>query len=346
MGQGIPATRIIFANPCKKPSDIEFARKMGVNRMTFDNEAELRKIKQLFSESQLILRCFASDPSATYSLSSKFGAHTKASLNLLEYGKSLGLEIIGVSFHVGSSSKDPKAFEIAIENSRQVFDAGLRMGHNMHLLDIGGGFSESTFDDMAQSIQRSLDLHFSGIEARLIAEPGRYFAAGALTVACEIIARRDAKESIPSTEEATNMLYLNDGVYGTFLCSLFEPSPLPRVLRSSGTFYPQTTASDNGKFIIWGPTCDGTDCIAKGVELPEYLTFGDWLYFPGMGGKSYLLSKCCLLLNSRPLAYSTCLATSFNGFESHRETIYVSSNPLTIGFLTESNKIICKEPTY
>lgn len=291
MSQGIAAKRIIFANPCKKPSDIEFARKTGVNRMTFDNEAELRKIKQLFPESQLILRCFASDPSATYSLSSKFGAHPEASTSLLEYANSLGLGIVGVSFHVGSSSKDPKAFEIAIQNSRRIFEAGLQMGHNMRLLDIGGGFSESTFDAMAESIQRSLDLHFCDIQAEFVAEPGRYFTAGALTVACEIIARRDARESPPSTEEATNMLYLNDGIYGTFLCNLFEPGPLPQVLCASGIFYPQTSVSDHAKFILWGPTCDGTDCIAKSVELPECLTFGDWLYFPDMGGKSFLLAK-------------------------------------------------------
>ncbi|OOQ91244.1 Ornithine decarboxylase [Penicillium brasilianum] len=287
LGQGIPAGRIIFANPCKKPSDIDFARNIGVNRMTFDNEAELHKIKQLFPESQLVLRCFASDPSATYCLSSKFGAHPEASMSLLECAKSLGLNVIGVSFHVGSSSKDPKAFEIAIQNSRRIFDAGSRMGHNMRLLDIGGGFSENTFDDMAESIQRSLDFHFGDIDAEVVAEPGRYFAAGALTVACEIIARRDAKETPPSAEEATNMLYLNDGIYGTFLCNLFEPGPLPRVLCASGIFYPQTAVSDRATYIIWGPTCDGTDCIAKGVELPERLTFGDWLYFPDMGGKSF-----------------------------------------------------------
>ncbi|EZF29219.1 ornithine decarboxylase [Trichophyton mentagrophytes] len=328
LAQGIPAARILFANPCKSPSDITFARNIGVNRMTFDNEAELHKIKQLFPESQLILRCFASDPSATYPLSAKFGAHPETSMRLLECAKSLRLNVIGVSFHIGSGARDPNAFEIAIESSRRIFDAGMRIGHSMRQLDIGGGFSESTFEDMAESIQRSLDFHFCDINVELVAEPGRYFAAGAMTIACEIIARRDAKETPPSAEEASNMLYLNDGVYGTFSSSLFEPSPLPRVLRASGVLYPQTAASDHTKYIIWGPTCDGADCIAKDVELPERLTFGDWLYFPDMG------------------AYSTCLATGFNGFESYREIIYISSNPLTIGFLTKINKIFYKEQTH
>jgi ornithine decarboxylase len=220
----------------------------------------------------------------------------------------------------------------------------------MRLLDIGGGFSESKFDDMTESIQQSLDFYFCDLDAELVAEPGRYFAAGALTVACEIIARRDAKETPSSVEKATNMLYLNDGIYGTFLCNLFEPGPLPRVLCASGIFYPQTAVSDRATYIIWGPTCDGTDCIAKGVELPERLTFGDWLYFPDMGGKSFGLP--IFTHSPRPLlilvtlAYSTCLTTGFNGFESHRETIYVSSSPLTIEFLTKVNMIMCKEQTH
>ncbi|EFE33102.1 uncharacterized protein ARB_07853 [Trichophyton benhamiae CBS 112371] len=341
LAQGIPAARILFANPCKSPSDITFARNTGVNRMTFDNEAELHKIKQLFPESQLILRCFASDPSATYSLSAKFGAHPETSVRLLECAKSLRLNVIGVSFHIGSGARDPNAFEIAIESSRRIFDAGIRIGHSMRLLDIGGGFSESTFEDMAASIQRSLDFHFRDINVELVAEPGRYFAAGAMTIACEIIARRDAKEAPPSAEEASNMLYLNDGVYGTFSSSLFEPSPHPRVLRASGVFYPQPAAGDQVKNILWGPTCDGVDCIAKDVELPERLTFGDWLYFPDMG-VSY---PCFLAFTDLMPAYSTCLATGFNGFASDREIIYISSNPLTIGFLTKANKIMYKEQT-
>lgn len=33
---------------------------------------------------------------------------------------------------------------------------------------------------------------------------------------------------------------------------------------------------------IWGPTCDGLDCIMEECRLPE-LKIGDWVYFPDMG---------------------------------------------------------------
>jgi ornithine decarboxylase len=45
---------------------------------------------------------------------------------------------------------------------------------------------------------------------------------------------------------------------------------------------------------VWGPTCDGLDCILTTVELPELET-GDWLIFKNMG------------------AYTMAAATTFNG---------------------------------
>jgi ornithine decarboxylase len=41
------ADRIIYANPCKQTSYIRYAQEVGVDTMTFDNEQELMKIKQV-----------------------------------------------------------------------------------------------------------------------------------------------------------------------------------------------------------------------------------------------------------------------------------------------------------
>ncbi|KAE8161263.1 hypothetical protein BDV40DRAFT_268533 [Aspergillus tamarii] len=57
---------------------------------------------------------------------------------------------------------------------------GLRIGHAMYLLDIGGGISASNFDAMASSIRRCIDKfkYLCRIDVEIVAEPGRYFAAG------------------------------------------------------------------------------------------------------------------------------------------------------------------------
>jgi hypothetical protein len=41
----VPASRIIYANPCKQSSFIQYAAKHNVELMTFDNETELHKVK-------------------------------------------------------------------------------------------------------------------------------------------------------------------------------------------------------------------------------------------------------------------------------------------------------------
>jgi ornithine decarboxylase len=45
LDQKVPASRIIYANPCKQSSFIQYAAKHNVELMTFDNETELHKVK-------------------------------------------------------------------------------------------------------------------------------------------------------------------------------------------------------------------------------------------------------------------------------------------------------------
>lgn len=51
---GMGASSIIYANPCKTRSHIAHARASGVNRMTFDNVDELRKIAKLHPNAEWV----------------------------------------------------------------------------------------------------------------------------------------------------------------------------------------------------------------------------------------------------------------------------------------------------
>ena len=43
-GPGVPAERIIYANPCKQVSQLKYGASNGVQMMTFDSEIELMKV--------------------------------------------------------------------------------------------------------------------------------------------------------------------------------------------------------------------------------------------------------------------------------------------------------------
>jgi ornithine decarboxylase len=53
---GVPASRIIFAHPCKRASDIRYAREHGIQYTTFDSESELTKLAAGYPSVGCVLR--------------------------------------------------------------------------------------------------------------------------------------------------------------------------------------------------------------------------------------------------------------------------------------------------
>jgi len=189
------------------------------------------------------------------------------------------------------------------------------------------------FEDVARTVSGALDAHFpAGCGVDIIAEPGRYMCSASHSYAVAVIARRalsaaqlaDAGEiesfgARPGKEAEAGAepqfsagahadgdahpaaarqpevaLYINDGVYGSFNCVVFDhavvvPQPLHAV-----------AAGRRGRVAtkLFGPTCDSIDVVMGCVELPE-LAVGDWLCFRDMG------------------AYTRCAATRFNGQGGH-----------------------------
>jgi len=303
LGSNVSADRIIYANPTKMKSHISYAKSSGVKHMTFDNADELRKIAEVYPEASLVLRIITDDSSSVCRFSSKFGAPLPQVPVLLSLAKELGLNIVGVSFHVGSGCMSVFSFEAAIRSAALVFQMSERMGMKLSLLDIGGGWPGTdrdcavSFPEIANHIRPILDSLFAD-DVELIAEPGRYFVAESHTLAVNVFAKRE----VPATadEEKRCLYYVNEGVYQSFNCVFFDHvHPTPLVLQLNGRTEPM-------KCTIFGPTCDSMDCIAKDIYMPE-LEVGEWLYFRNMG------------------AYTTAAASPFNGFKAYPNTFYVQS---------------------
>lgn len=302
MDLGVSADRIIYANPCKQSSFIRYAQEVGVNTMTFDNEQELMKIHQLYPTAKLVLRLVTDDSNAVCRFSMKFGADMNTARHLLDRAHQLGVEVIGVSFHCGSGQMTSKAFVDAIQNARMIMNYGTKLGFQMTLLDLGGGFpgnsgTEDYFTEIACAVNRTLDEHFPDQTVRIIAEPGRYYVASAYALATNVIASREMLD--PETGKMKYMYYINDGVYGSFNCVLYDHYvPEPCLL-------PKNESNEKYTSSIWGPTCDGLDCIQKSIEIPK-LNIGDWLLWKNMG------------------AYTISAAVEFNGLPFGKPIYFIS----------------------
>ncbi|KAI2633921.1 ornithine decarboxylase [Xylaria nigripes] len=315
LDMGVDPSRIIYAQPCKTNSYVRFVASRGVKQMTFDNADELRKIAKLYPDAELFLRILTDDSSSLCRLSLKFGASLDSTDNLLRLAKELGLNVVGLSFHVGSGASDPMAFLKAIQDANIVFKQAYAHGYTLKTLDVGGGFSGDTFDAMADVLRKALDDYFPP-HINIIAEPGRYYVSTAFTIACNIIARRTIQD--PATGETSYMVYLNDGLYGNFSSIMFDhQQPAAKILRTGMRTYYDNALGDaipNGicagtEYSIWGPTCDGIDRISESIRFAHELDVGDWLYFENMG------------------AYTKCSATRFNGFNDAHDVIYICSEP-------------------
>lgn len=138
---GVSPDRIIFANPAKPASHIRHAASIGVSRMTFDNEAELHKVKNLYPNAKMVIRIRCDATDAQCPLGMKFGCDAiNEAPHLLQLAHSLDIDVVGVSFHVGSGCREPSVFKRAIATAREVFDYAATLGYNFELLDLGGGY--------------------------------------------------------------------------------------------------------------------------------------------------------------------------------------------------------------
>lgn len=278
MQAGVEPSRILYANPCKRESDITYMKKMGVTSTTADSVCELDKLARIYPDVNIILRIYANDPTAQCVLSNKFGAFKEEWEPLLQHAAKLQLSVVGVSFHVGSGACNPQVFRTAIEHAKEFCNMAARYGFDrIHTIDIGGGFSVGNIDSMARAISASQQSMFPKESVRFIAEPGRYFAETIATLYTKIMGVRERR--------GVRDYFIPDSLYGSFNCILYDHvHPIPQ---------PASTVEDPEETIpttIFGPTCDGFDKIAEDIRLPR-MQYGDWLVWKNMG--AYTIAGAC-----------------------------------------------------
>jgi len=288
-------TRIIFANPCKMSSQIRYARSNDVDLMTFDCEEELYKIKLYHPYAKLILRIAVDDSKSLCKFNKKFGCKLADVEELLKIVRTLKLDVVGISFHVGSGCSSAENFYKAIQDCRTATDVATGLGIQIETIDIGGGFpgldGQVKFEDIAKCVNNGIQEFFGDdVEQKkiqFISEPGRYFAQKSHTLVLNVIGK---KITTDDAGEKQLIYYLNDGIYGSFNCIYFDhnkPVILPFNERDGKLF----------KSILFGPTCDSIDLISENIMLPE-LAVGEWVYVENFG------------------AYTSAASSAFNGFKT------------------------------
>lgn len=292
---GVPADRIIYANPCKAEGHLKYAAEVDVNLTTFDSMAEVHKLKSIHPSTAAVIRIAPPvDAAARYPLRAKFGAMPEEVRPLLEAAIEAGLKVVGVSFHIGSCPTYVGAYRDAIGASKGVFELAEQLGMPpMTVLDVGGGFTTANLEDAALVIREGVRDYFPDYHEKkltLMAEPGRLFSETAFTLAASVIGKRVRGE--------LREYWINDGFYGSLNRSRLEEGVVAKAICLPGSRSKEDDKGEDGETYasrVFGPTLDEYDVVLKDCLLPELET-KDWLVFPAMG------------------AYTNCIATCFNGF--------------------------------
>lgn len=277
----ISPQKTIHTHPIKRDVDIRAALRFGCTTFVVDNEFELEKFVRYRERVGLLLRLSFVNPDALINLSKKFGLAADQALAFIQKARDLGLHIKGLSFHVGSQCKQPDAHVNAINIcAKLIEECRGKMGIPMRTLDIGGGFPTSYdgsgmgIDTFCEPIRAALGKLPENI--RVIAEPGRFIAAPAMTCVASVIGK--------AVRDNKTWYYLDDGVYGSFSGQIFDHVRYPIFALKEGPASP---------CVLAGPTCDSIDVIAEDIQLPVLET-GDLIVAPMMG------------------AYTSATATEFN----------------------------------
>jgi ornithine decarboxylase len=265
-----PAT-ISYGNTIKKPAAIRAAYEAGVRVFAFDSAEELDKIARCAPGAGVYCRISVENAGADWPLSRKFGTTVEVARDLMLRAGALGLDAMGLSFHVGSQQTEPAAYQAAIGRVARLFTDLRQAGVNIRSVNCGGGFPTRYRDDVpeisgfAAAIMHAMTRHFGNDLPALVVEPGRFIVGDAGVVSAEVVlvSRRGGGEAEP------RWVYLDIGRFG----GLAETE-------GEAIQYRIVTAhqdEEDGPVIIAGPTCDGVDVLYEhaGYKLPLALDCGD-----------------------------------------------------------------------
>jgi ornithine decarboxylase len=274
--------KIIYANPTK-PKETLLALDRYKPLVTYDNLNELKKIKRYAPHAGVVLRLRVPNTGSMVELSNKFGCDPGEAVDLVQAAFEMGLVVEGLSFHVGSQCTNFENFVQALNMAAAVMKESRSRGHEIKILDIGGGFPAHynkhvrPFGQLARKINAEIGRLFPQ-DIEILAEPGRFLAATAATSVARIIGK--------AVRDGKTCYYIDDSVYHTFSGIIFDHCQYPLKAFKSG----KTEIC-----AVFGQTCDGLDTISQSEELPD-LEIEDLVYAENIG------------------AYSNASATWFNGF--------------------------------
>jgi diaminopimelate decarboxylase len=291
--------KIVFAGVGKTEEEIKFALKNGVEEFSVESVAEMfllnRVAISLKKRAKFSLRVNPNVDAKTHDKIStgrkgdKFGVDIDKAKEIYALAATLpGLEIYGISTHIGSQITTIEPFKMAFQKMRQLCLDLRSHGHKISALDFGGGIgilykNENTLliHDYAKIIKETIH----DLKVKLVIAPGRALVGSAGILATKVIFLKEVQLDRGSKNFAIIDAAMNDlmrpGLYGSY------HEVLPAINKTGS----------KQLYDLAGPVCETTDVLAQNRELAD-LKSDDLLVFCSAGAYGSSMSN---EYNCRPL---------------------------------------------
>lgn len=276
------SSKISFGNTIKKKEEIEEQYNLfKIRRFQVDSEMEIDKIQEFAPNSEVYIRLSMDgmENKQDWQLTKKFGTTIQHQIKLQGYQKEKMLDVIGVSFHVGSQNYYPESFEKQLYQQKIVFDEVWKEYRiKMRMVNIGGGLPQKytkpipDYEKYINIINNYLDKWFDN-DIEVMVEPGRSLVQDQGILITKVLLRSMKYNIVDNS--VTEWLYLDQGIFHGLFESIGGIKYRVSVHGKENSDIYQT-------FVLQGPSCDSMDIIGE-YELPQDVTIDDLIIFHSQG---------------------------------------------------------------
>jgi len=293
---GADPARIVYSGVGKTDREIDQALQAGIKAFNVESHAELRRIDARAGALGVIAPInFRVNPDvdpethpyiSTGLRTSKFGIPIGEATRAYAEAKALAhVQVLGIDCHIGSQLTSTGPFTAALDRVRKLVRELREAGHDIRVIDVGGGLGVRYRDEEPPSAAEYADAVIGAVgdlDCEIVVEPGRSISAPAgLLVTRVLYEKNNGDKHFVIVDAAMNDL-LRPALYQAH--QHIEPVGPIRG--------PERTVD------VVGPVCESSDFLARDRPLAR-VESGDLLAVHSSGAYGFAMSSN---YNGRPRA--------------------------------------------
>jgi diaminopimelate decarboxylase len=293
---GIPAKKIVYSGVAKTQEEIQYALSLGIFQFNVESEPELElisKVANFLNATAAISFRINPDVCAqthakisTGKAENKFGIPiSKAKIAYERAAQLPGIKVQGVDVHIGSQLTNLAPFEEAYHRIAELVVELRTAGHDINVIDVGGGLGITYLDEVIPSKQAYADMvkaQLGHLNCKIVLEPGRSLLGNAGILVSNVVYVKSGEER--------QFLMLDAGMNDLIRPSMYEA--FHQILAVNNKNKPLTT------YDVVGPVCETGDTFAKARQVHQCST-GDLVAIMSSGAYGAVMSSS---YNTRMLA--------------------------------------------